>query len=195
MKKLLAKFLLLGGVMAMLIACDPAEKYKEEIASIDTALMQVDSAQTLFENMPFDTLNALFAKVKEDMAFVQENYKGEMPLEQGVIFSRYRDVPNNLKHLSDQVEGIQKGIGLSKDQLNNLKAAILEGANRDAAGNSINEGYIKKNVNTETKLAADLVKQMKKMSEKGEKAFEDYQTYYPQVKGVLDSLHNVVDAR
>lgn len=169
-------------------SCNSADTYKAELSSIDTALAELDSAEVFFDELPVDTLSKLFKKVKTDMKLVTESYEGEMSLELGTTFSRYRDVPNNIKNFSDVLKNSRKEIALTQAQLNKLKQAILDGANRDAKGNVIDEEYIKKNVGVETKVAHDIVEQMKALHTKAEKAFADYDTYYPQVSATLDSL-------
>jgi hypothetical protein len=172
-------------------ACDPGEKYKAELSKIESSLKTLDSIEQVLSTVPQDSIARLFKKVKQDMELIQTRYTGNMPKELGVNLSRYRDIPNHIKHYSDVKGGIEEGISFSRKQLTALQEAILEGANRDARGNTINEEYIQKNCETETKMVEDIVQQVEKVSTGGKKAFQDYEQYYPLVNNVLDSLKSL----
>lgn len=185
------KFVIVSLVIAVAFAfqaCNPAEKYKKELAQIDSSLNTLDSIERVYESLPKDSISNLYKKVKADMEVVQTRYTGNMPIELGVNLSRYRDIPNHIKNYSDIKGGVREGIIFSRKQLTALKEAILEGANRDSRDNVINEGYIQKNCQTETKMVDDIVQQVEKISIGGKKSFHDYNKYYPLVSNVVDSL-------
>lgn len=189
--KNLKRLLFALALMFALVSCSNTERYKNEIARIDSALLSIDTAMTSFQALPVDTLGRLFKKVKEDMNFLQDKYTGDMPRALGVKFSEYRDIPNHIKNFGEVHPQVGAGLDISQKQLNGLKKAIIDGAGTDAAGNSINRSYIEKNTETETKLALDLVQQVKRMESGAQKAFRDYETYYPQLSPVLDSLRTI----
>ena len=176
-------------------ACDPAKKYSDELSQLDNGLLRLDTAATLFEELPLDTLERLFKKVKGDMAVVQNTYTGEMSLELGTRLSRYRDIPNNIKNLPIVRGKVANELKTGRIQLTELKEAILSGANKDSQGNKIDGDYLRKNVALETDLTVSLVEEIKRMKRMGEKAMADYELYFPEVGPIIDSLKTISSAK
>ena len=91
--------LLSSAVLLQFTACNNEDAYKSELEILDTSLLSLDSANVIYSSLPLDSLQTLFKKVKDDMKFLQNAYQGDMDKDLGVLFSKYRDIPNNIKNL------------------------------------------------------------------------------------------------
>jgi len=187
----LSLIIAISAVILLMSSCDNAKRYKLEIDRLEASVASADSAAVVYNQLPLDSLQRLFKKVKNDMALVQSTFEGEMNKDLGVTLSRYRDIPNNIKNLAQLRGQVNKELELSSKQLIQLKEAILSGANKDSKGNSIDENYIKKNTELETKVVNNLVQQIQRMQSGSEKAMAEYTKYYPMLKPTLDSLQSI----
>jgi hypothetical protein len=169
-------------------ACQQRVDYTAQIAQLDKAMLDIDSAKKVFEALPLDSAGALYSSVKEDMSAIQKKYRGEMPKNRAYLLSRYRDIPNNVKGFSQERKAIEKEFELGAEQLRNLREALAAGADVDGKGNKIDQVYVEKYSAEELKFATALVQKVEQVKFGLERSFDDYKEIYPSLAVFIDSV-------
>jgi hypothetical protein len=111
-----------------LSSCDPAEKYKTEIAEIDSCLVVLDSIETKFNGIEFDSLQMMVDHVLMNEDTIEKYYKPDtVSLEIGIRMNDSKGIRKTLKNLDQKERVFREEIDAMKAQLENLKNDVSNG--------------------------------------------------------------------
>ena len=127
-KKQIFPFFLAASFLLTLVACDPASQYKTELDEIDSYLTRIDSLETKFDGIEFDSLNMMVEHVKKNESLIKELYN---PDTLNAEFGRLMNDSKMIRKTLADVGGFESSIGdelnAVKHQLMDLKEDILAG--------------------------------------------------------------------
>lgn len=114
-------FFFLGTIALFSItSCDPASQYKTELDEIESYLSRIDSLETKFDGIDFDSLNLMVEHVKENEALIKELYQPDTLNEQ---FGRLMNDSKMIRKTLADVGGFETSIG---DELNAIKHQLID---------------------------------------------------------------------
>lgn len=132
MKTYILPVLLLVITLFTVAACDPASQYKTELEEIDAYLSRIDSLETKFDGIVFDSLNIMVEHVKKNEGLIKALYQ---PDTLNASFGRLMNDSKSIRKTLSDVGGFEISIGdelnAVKHQLMDLKEDILAGLYSD----------------------------------------------------------------
>ncbi|NQX91269.1 MAG: hypothetical protein HRT74_03895 [Flavobacteriales bacterium] len=141
-----------------------------------------------FDSIPHEELVEIADFTKSTMNMFNRTYKGDLSKEQARIISDFNDVKRLLKGFESQYKRIADEFERTNSQINGLSETLKAGATVDAAGNKIDEAYVKKQVDQECKVANSLAEEVKEFSDRGKRSLEQFAI----AKEPMDSLLNEI---
>lgn len=181
----------LRGVHAAVIACccvwmscqSPSERYKVEIAGIDSTLLALDSAIEAFGKINSEAVSAAFKQMNTDLRAAQLKLEqGEVSEEDAKLFADYTRARRLIKDFPQRMRTFPAEIERTQLQLNNLKDALLKGASRDALGNKIDEEYVKKQYTFEVNLAQSLTTELLNTVDYSNRSMDMFEELEPMIR-------------
>lgn len=110
-------------------SCNPSEKYKTEIAEIDSCLNVLDSVEALYNGIEFDSLKLMVEHVLDNEDSIQVYYHPDtLSLEIGTRMNECKGIRKSLKNLDAKRDDFAAEIDAVRLQLTNLKTDIENGA-------------------------------------------------------------------
>lgn len=114
--------------LLLLGSCDPASQYKTELDEIDSYLHRIDSLETKFDGIVFDSLTMMVEHVKTNENLIKDLYQ---PDTLNANFGRLMNDSKAIRKTLSDVGGFETTIGdelnAVKHQLMDLKEDILAG--------------------------------------------------------------------
>ncbi|MGB1103781.1 MAG: hypothetical protein ACPG21_09140 [Crocinitomicaceae bacterium] len=174
----------LGFSMA---SCDPAEAYKTELTEIDSCLKRIDTLETLFDGIDFDTLQIMVDHVIANEKTIKEIYQ---PDTLDVTFGRH---VNDSKIIRKTLTNLGNKQLSYSDELNAIKNQFMD-LEDDIRNGVLTEDQIKTYLNTEKEALrkVDLIVIDFYETQKREK--ERYYYAVPYVDDYIEKLKTSVEA-
>ena len=114
------KIFILLGISVLLVSCNPASQYKTEIAQIDSCLTRLDSLETIYDGIDFDSLNYMYDHVIDNEKLIKELYKPDTLNEE-----LGRDM-NDSKAIRKRLNSIRQDEMIYGDELNAVKHQFMD---------------------------------------------------------------------
>jgi hypothetical protein len=162
--------------------------HSDKIASLDSMLLEVDSAAERFANINKSYTEELFRTVGADIKAVEQNFSGEMDMDMARILSLYRSIPKNVKDFGRRHTRISNEIGRTTKQLTDFKNALEIKATIDSEGNEITPAYVDRVFDQEIKVAGQLVEEVDEMIDRLHIAENQYESIQLKADSVLKIL-------
>ncbi len=181
MKQSFYDFLLVALTTVATTACNPATKYKTEITEIDSCLTVVDSLQTMYDEIPFDSLDLMYSHVVNNEDVVRELYMVDT-VNQDVArkLNDAKSVRKAFKAVSVEQSEFKTELQTSKMQLETLKKDIKEGV--------LTEEQIKQYLGQEKKALSSLELSLRGFYELQNREKSRYYKVVPAVDEFVDQL-------
>lgn len=161
----------------------PSERYKVEIAGIDSTLLALDSAVNAFGMINSEVVNAAFKQMNTDLRAAQlQLEQSEVSEDDAKLFAEYTRARRLIKDFPQRMRTFPAEIERTQLQLNNLKDALMEGASRDALGNKIDEEYVKKQYTFEVSLAQSLTTELLNTVDYSNRSMDMYEELEPMIR-------------
>ena len=168
--------------------CNSAPDRSREIALIDSLAREVHEQEESFEKIDEHAVLARTDSIRKHVQHVQVNFVGDMSVSTAKLISSYKATKGNLPSDEEGFETVEHEIEYTKTQLENLKTLLTQNATIDATGVKIDEQYISQAIASEKTAAEDLVAKLKRMSIQNGTFFDQYDSLYPQIKHLVDSI-------
>ena len=109
-------------------SCDPASKYKSEIAQIDSCLTVLDSIEALYNGIEFDSLNMMVSHVIANEDSIHKYYHPDtLSMMIGIRMSESKGVRKKLQNVDVQKQSFDIEFPGTRKQLIDLKTDITNG--------------------------------------------------------------------
>lgn len=124
---------LYGGILIALmgwmsVGCDPAEAYQSELSEIDSCLTRIDTLETLFDGIEFDSLKLMVEHVKENEALIKELYHPDtLDSEFGRWMTDSKSIRKSLTNLDSKQLNYGDELNAVKHQFKDLEEDIRNG--------------------------------------------------------------------
>ena len=175
-------------LVLVLASCQRQPDYLSEMDALDSALLRVDSAATVFEAVSLERGIELNQTINGEVKRVANAFTAEMDKNTAMLISQYKSTANIVKDWSSKHRRIGKEIQRTRHQLTNLRDALKIGATEDSEGTAFTPEYVDRVFNQEITVAGHLVDQIHDMAGRLERAESSYASMQPQVQQVLDGL-------
>lgn len=182
------KVLVFLSAFVLLLACGGVKNPEEKVASIDSTLLSLDSAEKVFTSFNFGQLQSMTDSVKSHLQVVQRLYQGEQTAEMAEPLAQYRTIVKLLPDIDKRSKQVEAEIAKTKKQLGDLKNMLSSGATVDGVGNKIDNAYVEKVFKEEMDVAKNLIGEINGIGTKALWLNERYQKHYPFVIHLVDSL-------
>ncbi len=174
--------LFFAGIIGFTItSCDPGAKFKTEIAEIDSCLLVLDTIETKFDGIEFDSLQLIVEHVLSNERTIKNNYVSDT-------------INEELGRNMNQCKGIRKFFESPSADRNKYKQEIIEIRSQfENLKEDINNGILEKEkidlyINNE-KSDLNLFNLMfTEYHEKQIKAFNIYYIIVPQVDAFIEEM-------
>lgn len=131
------------------VSCDPANTYKKEISSIDSCLTIVDSLQTVFDGIEFDSLALMYENTADNERVIKKYYIADtVNRSLASKLNEAKSVRKSFQSLPDDKKKMEDELLLATTQLANLKTDITNGV--------LNKDQIEQYLNQEKKALNEL---------------------------------------
>lgn len=159
-----------------------AERYRAEIASIDSMLVVLDSAALVFAQIPADTVQAAALRMKEDLRNVQMQIGEEISMESGQLLGDYTRALRLVKDFPQRMRTLPIELDRTRHQLSGLKHALESGATTDQVGNKITPEYVSEQYNAEMRLADGLAQELINTASYADRSLVMYKELEPRMR-------------
>jgi hypothetical protein len=148
MKRILQLLLLSGGLICFLSGCSD---HKTKL-SLHAALTELDDLAELVREAPLDSINSVrerLLEVKKDLVWLGSDSNVVFVRSDALVIAELSKASRYLKDSPSRFAGIFQEIERCKTQVSGLVDVIESDAELDALGDSIDDIYIKRNVEIE----------------------------------------------
>ena len=155
MKRILQLLLLSVGLICFLSGCSD---HKTKL-SLHAALTELEDLEELVRKAPLDSINSVrdrLLEMKKDLVWLGSDSNVVFVRSDALVIEELSKANRYLKDSPNRFAGIFKEIERCKTQVSGLVDVIETGADLDALGDSIDEVYIKKNVEIELNAVVKL---------------------------------------
>lgn len=126
MKAIVVSFISIA--LLSLSSCNPSDQYKAEISKIDSCLAIVDSIETKYNGIEFDSLDYMVQHVLDNEAKIKKYYIPDtVSMEIGMRMNECKGIRKTLKGVKTKETNFGAEIEDLQIQLQNLKTDISEG--------------------------------------------------------------------
>ncbi|MFM1931210.1 MAG: hypothetical protein RL226_513 [Bacteroidota bacterium] len=170
----------------LLNACMSASNgHSKEVKTIDSLLTEIETAAPAFLAINADSVEFVLSTMKDDMRRMELLTKEQMDVESATIFSEYNSAKRLIKDFNGRNKRLNKELERTRIQLNGLKESLASGATEDAQGNIIDANYVSKQMSIETRIAAELIDEMKNTVLYADEALREYNRLKPTIEDYL----------
>lgn len=181
MKNALFGFVLVCLMFSGLTSCDPAVTYKKEIAELDSCINLVDSLQTVFDGIEFDSLQLMFNHTINNEDVIKRLYKSDSVNQLlASQMNEAKSVRKAFKHLDSEKSNMETDLILSKGQLESLRTDVLAGV--------LNEEQIKQYLGVEKEAVNNLRMVVTDFDQLQKVQKNRYYYYSPGMDAFVDKL-------
>jgi hypothetical protein len=155
MKRIIQLLLLFGGLICFLSGCSD---HKTKL-SLHAALTELDDLEELVREAPLDSINSVrdrLLEVKKDLVWLGSDSNVVFVRSDALVIEELSKANRYLKDSPIRFAGIFQEIERCKTQVSGLVDVIESGAELDALGDSIDDIYIKRNVEIELEAVLKL---------------------------------------
>ena len=148
MKNFLQFLVLYGGLICFLSGCSD---HKTEL-SLHAAFTELESLEELVREAPLDSINSVrdwLLEAKKDLVWLGSDSNVVFVRSDAIVIEELSKANRYLKDSPNRFAGIFQEIERCKTQVTGLIDVIESGAELDALGDSIDDIYIKRNVEIE----------------------------------------------
>ena len=148
MKRIIQLLLLSGGLICFLSGCSDHNTK----LSLHAALTELDDLEELVSEAPLDSINSVrdrLLEVKKDLVWLGSDSNVVFVRSDALVIEELSKANRYLKDSPSRFAGIFQEIERCKTQVSGLIDVIESGAELDALGDSIDDIYIKRNVEIE----------------------------------------------
>jgi|TARA_B110000914_G_scaffold152154_1_gene133423 hypothetical protein len=148
MKNFLQLLVLYGGLICFLSGCSD---HKTEL-SLHAAFTELESLEELVREAPLDSINSVrdwLLEAKKDLVWLGSDSNVVFVRSDAMVIEELSKANRYLKDSPNRFAGIFQEIERCKTQVTGLIDVIESGAELDALGDSIDDIYIKRNVEIE----------------------------------------------
>jgi len=164
-----------------------AERYRSEIASIDSMLVVLDSAALVFAQIQTDTVQAAALRMKEDLRNVQMQAGEEISIEVGQLLGDYTRALRLVKDFPQRMRTLPIELDRTRHQLTGLKHALTSGATTDQVGNKIDPEYVSQQYGMEMKLADGLAQELINTASYADRSLIMYNELEPRMRAQFEA--------
>lgn len=174
-KKTFILFLLLVSAAGLcMVSCsDNSERYKKEIAELDSLVKELDKAEIQFKAIDSEKVALTYGGLDELMEQTTELIKDTLQKDEAILLSDFRSIKKPLREFKMRSSILKTEIVVTKDQLTHLSHDLKNGL--------LKEEDISKYVQSESDLAKTLIQSLNIIS-----------TIIPQQLAKYDSLKPLV---
>jgi hypothetical protein len=179
--KSIVSCLLLGLALLFYSSCHKPDP--KVIAKIDALLISLDSIHTKVGSLNFKQEETQSQKIREDLDFIQNNFRDTLTQDFGFVLSDYRamvDGEENKSNNENLEKMLKKELDYSKLQVLNLK--------HDFEKSEMPEEDFKKFFETESLAVNKLSNYVTKKQLEFERKLKQFETLQPKVQNFIDSL-------
>lgn len=173
---LLMSFLFLT---AILYSCKRT-KYAKEIASLDSLQTILSKADSTLNSIDTAKTNAYYLDAKNNLNYIQNNYKDTMERELAIFLSDYRSILESLESFNSERNQLLKELNYSQKQIENLI--------HDLKNNAVEKTKITEYYNTEIEAANELLPSVNAMVDMAKKQLTDYEQKNKRVLEIVNGL-------
>jgi hypothetical protein len=125
--------ILAAGLLVLITSCDPAKQFEKEITTIDSTLNEIDSLESIFDGIDFDSLRYMKKHVIQNEDLIAKYYTPGDTLDQllGKYMNDCKSVRKKLGSLDQDEVYFGDEFNLLKHQFTDLKEDILAGVYKD----------------------------------------------------------------
>jgi len=155
MKRIIQLLLLFGGLICFLSGCSD---HKTKL-SLHAALTELKDLEGLVREAPLDSINSVrdrLLEVKKDLVWLGSDSNVVFVRSDALVIEELSKANRYLKDSPIRFAGIFQEIERCKTQVSGLVDVIESGAELDALGDSIDDIYIKRNVEIELEAVLKL---------------------------------------
>lgn len=118
-------------------------KYAKEIAHLDSLQTLLTETDSVLKSIDTVKINACYMEIKNNLNFIQENYKDTMAREMALFLSDYRTMQEAMEEINREQKHYVEELEYSEKQIENLihdlqKNAIEEEKVREYSADEIN---------------------------------------------------------
>ena len=172
---------LVGILVVSMTSCNPANKYKSEISEIDSCLAVLDTIESNFDGINFDSLAIIVEHVNANEIFIKNNYVSDT-------------VNQVLGKNLNQCKGIRKFFVSPQNVRNKYKGEILdlneqfENLKLDILNGILEDEKMHKYISTEESDLNIFNLGFTEYYEKSKLAFDVYYNVVPQIDVFIEEL-------
>jgi hypothetical protein len=181
-------FIIGSLLLVNLTSCETHGDFSKESRSLDSLRISLDSTALHLGSFDGMAWSGVADTINKHLDYVQKNYRGDMRKDIAAVLSAYRTNMKLATKMSKRLKEVNSEIAVSKKQMADLLQALKDEATHDAAGNKMNDEYVKKAINTEKETAGNLISEVQLMVENAQRLDTSYNQFYPQVKHWVDSI-------
>ena len=182
---------LLIGILTLAVACGGVQDRAEKVKELTSVIDSLETSYTSFSSINTDQLQAISDTIQVHLSDIQRLYAGEQKRELADPLSRYRAILKLLPDAAKRGKKVHDEYGKTRQQLMDLRDAIVGGATVDAVGNKIDEAYVSKAMKEEGDVARLLLSEMQQIADRAVQVHEQYALYFPVARQVVDSLRSL----
>ncbi len=175
-------------VIALLPACNWQVDYSKYTTTLDSLITEVKLVSSYLDTINAEDLEEMKDSAEERLNYIQKNFVGDMRKDIGLAAGNYKIEVEYLEKTAELIEKSKEEAPITLEQLANLKKTLTENATEDAAGNKIDEEYVKKAIGRETEEAGKLIKAKEILSKDIKQAKERYMLQSPKIQYWVDSI-------
>ena len=186
----MTRILLFAAIIALVSCKSPNGGYEAQTQHLDSLRVALDESAPKFLAIHADSVMLVVSTVKDDMRQMEMLSKGQMDVETARIFSDYNSAKRLVKDFSGRNGRLTNELERTKLQLAGLTEALKSGANVDAAGNKIDDEYVKKHVSLESRIAEELIEEMNNSVRYADEAIREFNRLKSLVDQKLEAWKN-----
>lgn len=113
--------LIIGSFLTLFLLNFCGTKYPKEVIGVDSLQVSLNKTQTELKAIDKAEINNKYSEIKENIAFIQQNYNDTLTLEMAEFLVDYSSVLKAFESVKEEYAGLEKELEFSSEQLNNLK--------------------------------------------------------------------------
>lgn len=164
---------------AILHSCK-GTKYAKEVAGLDSLQMVLAKADSALKSIDTVKTNTYYIELKNNLSYIQNNYKDTMERELAIFLSDYRSVKKPLEIFNSERNQLIKDLEYSQEQIKNLI--------HDLKNNSIEENKVMEYYTMETEAANNIITSVNVMVDMVNEQVLQFEQRNSRVQEVVNEL-------
>lgn len=172
--------LIIGSFLTLFLVNSCGSKYPKEIVSVDSLQALLNITQTELKAIDKAEINNKYSEIKENIAFIQQNYNDTLTLEMAEFLGDYSLVLKAFESVKEEYAGLEKELEFSSKQLNSLK--------HDLQYNIMNNDSVKIYCMREDQAVKRNAKSVQAMQTALKRNIELCDKLTPQIRRLIESI-------